>query len=545
MIVDAVVRGQISTWDRARPRARALAVVGGRVVAFDDEAEELAPHARWTEDFGSLPIFPGFHDAHCHTTGYGLALAELDLSSPPILSLDGLYAAVADHARSRGPEDWVIGTGYDQNKIGGAHPTRERLDEISEGRPVWLRHTSGHMCVVNTALLVRLGEAADRAVEGGVVVRDSKGEPTGLLQERAQSLVQALVLPRSLDALVEAIERAHGIYLSEGITSVCDAGIGGGWIGQSPIELAAYQMAKETSRLRVRSSVMASADLLEPVSGHRDDEMEAALGLRGGLRSGLGDDWLRLGAVKVFADGSLIGRTCCMEQGFADEPTNTGYLQSAPDQLKTVIVGAHLAGWQVATHAIGDAAVKVVLDCYEEALERKPRADHRHRIEHCGVTSNATVARIASLGVVPVPQGRFVGEIGDGMLAALGAERALGAYRLRSFLDAGIILPGSSDRPVVNGRPLLGIKDMCDRRTESGAELGPSECLTASQAMMAYSAGSAFAERTEADRGSLCYGQLADFIVLGADPREVTPSEIASIPVLATAVGGVFAYDGR
>jgi len=234
-----------------------------------------------------------------------------------------------------------------------------------------------------------------------------------------------------------------------------------------------------------------------------------------------------------------------MEQGFDDDPANTGYPQADPERLRAVIVGAHLAGWQVATHAIGDAAVSFVLDCYEEALAAKPRADHRHRIEHCGVTPAKSLARIADLGVIPVPQGRFIGEIGDGMLAALGSERALDAYRLASFVGAGVPLPASSDRPVVDGRPLLGIEDMVARRTESGALFGKDEALTVEQAMRAYSVGSAFAERTELDRGSLGLGQLADFVVLGADPRAVAVSEISSVPVVATAIGGVLAYDSR
>ncbi len=545
MIVEAVYRGRINTWDPQRPNARAIAVLGGRIVAFDADAEALSSDAQVREDFGECPVFPGFHDAHCHTPSFGIALGELDLSTPPIASLEELYSGVGARARESPPGDWVIGGGYDQNKIGGVHPARDRLDELAGGRPVWLKHTSGHMCVVNSAALTLMGPAVDQPVEGGSVARDDEGRPTGLLEERAQSLVQALILPRSLETIAAAIGRSHEVYLSEGITSVCDAGIAGGWIGQSPAELAAYQLARETGRLRVRSTVMLSSDVLGPLPGNADDSMDGALGLAAGIRSGLGDDWLRLGPVKVFSDGSLIGRTCWMEHGFDDDPANTGYLQADPERLRAVIIGAHLAGWQVATHAIGDAAVSFVLDCYEQAIALKPRVDHRHRIEHCGVTPASALNRIAALGVIPVPQGRFIGEIGDGMLAALGRERALDAYRLASFLNAGVPLPGSSDRPVVDGRPLLGIEDMVARRTESGVLFGEGEALTVEQAMRAYSAGSAFAERTESDRGSLALGQLADFVVLGADPRAVAVTEISSVPVVATAVGGALSYDSR
>ncbi|MHB1930135.1 MAG: amidohydrolase [Acidimicrobiales bacterium] len=544
MRIDAVYRGRIATWDPTRPVARAVAVHGGRVVAFDDDADSLAGDAGEREDFGAAWIFPGFHDAHCHTTASGFALDQVDLSTPPVRSLDDLYAAVAERAAATAPGGWVIGGGYDQNKLGGRHPSRQRLDAVAGGRPVWLQHTSGHMGVLNSAALALVGAAVDAPVEGGRVQRDDAGEPTGLLEERAQALVQRLVLPRSSEAIAAAIGRAHDRYLAEGITSVCDAGVAGGWIGQSPVELAGYQLARDTGRLRVRTTAMLSSDALVPVTGHTDDGAPGvqALGVPGGLRSGLGDEWLRLGPVKVFSDGSLIGRTCWMEHGFADDPANTGYPQADPDRLRAVILGAHAAGWQVATHAIGDAAVAFVLDCYEEALSRLPRADHRHRIEHCGVTTPSSLARLAALGVVAVPQGRFVGEIGDGMRRAVGEDRVADTYRLRSFLDAGVILPGSSDRPVVDGRPLLGIRDMVRRRTESGASFAPGEALTAEQAMRAYSVGSAAAEHTDVDRGSLRVGQLADFVVLAEDPRAASADDIADVPVVATAVGGRLAY---
>lgn len=542
MRVDAVFRGNVLTWEEERPTARAIAVLGGRIVAFDDEADSFAPEAKVKEDFKDATLAPGFHDAHCHTTSYGLALDEVDLSTPPVTSLEGLYAAVRARAESAAAGEWVIGSGYDQNKIGGRHPDRDGLDAASAGHPVWVKHTSGHMAVVNGAVLDLLGTRLDPPIAGGRVARDGTGRPTGLLEERAQSLVHELVLPYPLERLATAIARAHERYLAEGITSVCDAGIAGGWIGQSPVEMAAYQLARERARLGVRTTVMLSSDALVPVTGHEEDGLEGAFGLPAGLRTGLGDDWLRLGPVKVFSDGSLIGRTCWMESGFADDPSNCGYPQAEPDRLREVIVGSHLAGWQVATHAIGDAAVSFVLDCYEEALSIMPRADHRHRIEHCGVAPPAALERIRRLGVVPVPQGRFIGEIGDGMLAALGSDRSAFAYRLRSFLAAGIPLPASSDRPVVDGRPLLGIADMVRRTTASGSPFGPAEALTVEEAMRAYSLGSAYAERSEGDRGSFRLGKLADFVVLGADPRHLPPDELADLPVLATAVGGTLAH---
>ncbi|HLK44429.1 MAG TPA: amidohydrolase [Acidimicrobiales bacterium] len=532
-MLDARLTGRFVTFDDACPETDALGVLGGRIVALGDDARSLP--ARREHDLGAATCFPGFHDAHAHTVGFGLALGELDLSTPPVRSLDDLYAAVAERAAATPLEGVVVGRGYDQNKL-GAHPDRHALDAASGGRAVWLTHTSGHMCVVNTAALDRIGAAIDAEPDGGRVVRDARGVPTGLLEERAQVLAQALCLPRSVTAIARAIADAHAVYLREGLTSVCDAGVAGGWIGQSPAELAGYQLARDEGGLAVRTTVMLADDVLSSMARHRDDQTQR--GVDAGIRTGLGDEWLRVGALKVFADGSLIGRTCWMHDGFTDDPGNHGYPQRDPDELRALIVDAHLAGWQVATHAIGDEAVSFVLDAYEAALAASPRRDHRHRLEHCGVTTEASLERIARLGVIPVPQGRFVGELGDGMRAALGARTA-DTYRLASFLRAGVVLPGSSDRPVVDGRPLLGIADMVARRTESGAPFSPHEALTCDEALRCYTVGSAFATRSERERGTLEVGKCCDVVALDRDPRTCAdPAEIADVDVVATFVGG-------
>jgi predicted amidohydrolase YtcJ len=491
--------------------------------------------AREVIDLGGATVTPGFHDAHNHMAWYGLTQSEVDLK---VSSLDDLYAAVRLRAESAAPGEWVVGSGYDQNKTGG-HPTRDGLDRAAPGRKVWLKHTSGHMCVVNSPVLAELG-IADRAVEveGGLVVVDSGGRPTGLLQERAQQLVSPLVLPYSVDALVDAIDIAGRHYLGEGITSCVEAGIGGGWIGKSPIEFAAYQRARELGKLHVRVELMVAVDALRPLIGHADDDVTFGLDL--GVRTGLGDDWLRIGPVKIFSDGSLIGHTAAMCADFADTPGERGYLQNDSATLTAQIVAAHRSGWRVATHAIGDAAIDLVLDAYAEAAQRYPRSDTRHRIEHFGVARPDQVMRAADLGVVPVPQGRFVNEIGDGMLRALGPDRVPWAYRHRSLLDAGIVVPGSSDRPVVRGAPLLGMHDMVNQLTASGVPFSPGEAVTGLEALRAFTFGSAYASGQEDRKGSLTPGKLADLVVLSDNPATVDPGRIKDIEVVRTMVGGQF-----
>jgi predicted amidohydrolase YtcJ len=534
----ALVNANVLTMNRDRPRATAVAVAHGRITALD----EIPPGAARVVDLRGATVLPGFHDAHNHMIGFGMSLGEVDIGSPPVGSLDELYAAIAGRAQTTAPGEWVIGSGYDQNKLGGHHPDRDALDRAAPGRRVWLRHTSGHMCVVNSLVLADLGiDEAATEIPGGRVATDSGGRPTGLLEERAQLLVGSLVYPYPLAELTDAIARAAEQYLKEGVTSCTEAGIGGGWVAHSPAELAAYQLARDQGRLGVRVELMTAGEVLHPLGAHPDDNLAAGLDL--GISTGFGDDWLRLGAVKIFADGSLVGKTAAMHEDFAGDGAGRGYLQADADALRSAIIAAHRSGWQVATHAIGDRAIDLVLDAYADALARFPRRDPRHRIEHFAVVQPRQVTRAAELGVTAVPQGRFATELGDGMLAAVGPDRHAWLYRQRSLLEAGMVLPGSSDRPVVAGAPLLGIDGMVNRRTSSGAPFNPEEAVTAEQALRAWTWGSAYASRQEHVKGSIAPGMLADLVVLSEDPTAVSPDRIAGLEVLATITGGQPRYD--
>ncbi|MPY96465.1 MAG: amidohydrolase family protein [Actinophytocola sp.] len=533
MRVDAVYTGvTVLTGEDFRP-VDAMAVLGGRVVALGDDARGLS--AARTVDLGGAIVVPGFHDAHNHMAWYGMGLDELDVSEASCTSLDDVYAAVAARAAEQPEGTWIVGRGYDQTKL-GKHPDRHGLDRAAPKHHVKLKHTTGHMCVVNSLVLHQLDLTIVPA--GGDVVSEG-GEPTGLLREQAQRLLDPLLYPVPLADVERGIDRAGQQYLSEGITSVQEAGIGGGLVGNTPIELAAYQRARDAGRLRVRTTVMVAADSLHPLEHGDGDDVEFGLDL--GLRTGFGDDWLRIGPTKLFSDGSLVGRTCAMHEPFAGETDNVGYFQTAEDTIPEIIRRAHRSGWQIATHAIGDRAIAVVLDAYAAALAEFPRADHRHRIEHCAVIDQPDLRRVAELGVIPVPQGRFVNEIGEGMRAALGPEREAWCYRQRAFLDAGCVVPGSSDRPVVNGAPLLGMADMVHRRTPTGHVLAPDERITAREALRAYTYGSAYATFAEGDFGTLDVGKRADFVALSADPTN--EDALGGVKVLATAIDGAIVYE--
>src|ERR1700722_12156974 len=531
-----LVNANVLTMDQEHPTARAVAVAGGRIVGVYDGKPDVT--AKDVIDLRGLTLIPGFHDAHNHMIGFGLSLTEIDLRTG---SLDELYARVAAKAATTPEGEWIIGSGYDQNRT-GAHPDRDALDAIAPNHRVWLKHTSSHMCVVNSRVLADLGIGTGDTVpqvDGGRVATDEAGRPTGLLEERAQELVGNLTHPYPLATLTEAVDAAGRRYLAEGITSVTEAGVGGGWIGQSPVELAAYVAARDQRRLHVRVELMVVSDAFHPLGAHPSDGIETGIDL--GLRTGFGDDWLRLGPMKIFTDGSLVGRTAAMTAPYAASG-NRGYLQGDAGQLTGLIIAAHQAGWRVAAHAIGDRAIDLALDAYEAAAARYPRRDPRHRIEHFAAARPDQVARVAALGVIPVGQGRFATEIGDGMLASVGRDRHSWLYRQRSILDAGVVLPGSSDRPVVTGAPLLGIHDMVNRRTASGAPFNAAEAITAEEALRAYTWGSAYASKAEHVKGSIQPGKLADFAVLSEDPTAVSPDRIAALEVIATIVGGQLRY---
>jgi predicted amidohydrolase YtcJ len=533
------VNARVRTMDPARPRAAAVAVTGGRISGVGDDPAEAAGGGRAAEviDLGGATLIPGFHDAHNHMAGFGLSLSEVDLRAG---RLDQLYARIQARAATLPAGAWIIGAGYDQTRT-GAHPHRDELDQVAPGHRVWLKHTSGHMCVVNSLVLRDLGlDASAPELDGGRVAADAGGRPTGLLEERAQELVGGLVLPYPLATLTDAVARAGERYVREGLTSVTEAGVGGGWVGQSPVELAAYVAAREQGRLPLRTELMVVSDVFHPLGAHPDDGIETGIDL--GLRTGFGDDWIRLGPMKVFTDGSLVGRTAAMSAPYAGDPANRGYLQADAGELTGAIIAAHRAGWRVAAHAIGDRAIDLALDAFDTAARRYPRPDPRHRIEHFAAARPDQVARAAALGVIPVGQGRFATELGDGMLASVGPGRHEWLYRQRSLLEAGIVLAGSSDRPVVTGTPLLGLHDMVNRRTADGAPFNPGEAVTAEQALRAYTWGSAYASKSERVKGSIEPGKLADLTVLSDDPVAVSPDRIAGLQVIATVVDGVIRY---
>lgn len=539
MLVDLVIEnGRIHAGDGASAPASALAVLGDRIVAVGNDVDGL--EARERIDLHQRVVLPGFNDVHAHSVWFGMTLMEIDLSG--VGSLDDVYRIVEQGSADAGPGEWVTASGFNPARLGWAVPDRDVLDRVCGGRPLWIKHASGHSCQLNGFGLSRTG-AADHlgvGVEGGRIVVDASGRPTGVLEERAMALVQQVLLPYPLTTIERALDLATAQYAREGLTSVTDAGVAGGWIGNAPAELAAYQSAREHGLLRTRMQVMPVIDVLDILAGHGDEPTRRGLGT--GVRTGFGDDSLQLGPAKVFTDGSILGRTAQMSEPYEGCPDNHGYLQEDEETMRRRVLGVAAAGWSLALHAVGDAALDVALDILAEAIKRYGLPPVPHRVEHGAVVRPDQLAQLAELGIACVVQPNFLPAFGEGMRRAIGEARSHWSFRGRSLLDAGLPLALSSDRPVAPGAPLIGIQAFVQRLTDEDQLYGPDERLTPIQAVAAATSGSASVTGQQHRKGRLIPGQLADLVVLDAHPAEVDPADIHAIPVLATAVGGRFTH---
>ncbi len=540
MRLDLVVRNaRILTVDPSRPRASTLGIWDGRIVGLDEELDGLG--ARAEVDLGGAVVVPGFHDAHCHTTSFGLGLDSLALQD--CLHPDAVLDAVAAYAATLGPNDWVIGFGLGTGP--GELPHRDELDRAGGGRPVWLTHRSGHSCVVSSAVLQAVGiGGASAAGSRGRVAVDDAGRPTGLIEEAAMDLVKDHVGPSSIERLARAIDRASAHYLTEGITGFTDAGIGCPGIDHSPVELAAYLLARDTGRLRTRAQLMVHDERFHPLAAHGEDGIATGLDL--GIHTGLGDEWLSLGAMKVWVDGSGLGHTAATT---GRDGTVRGAFDNDPAVLRQSIIDGHRGGWQVAAHAIGDAAVDLVLDALDEAERGGPSparagAVPRHRIEHGVRIRDDQVGRLARSGMTVVTQPCFIDDFGDPLLERYEGGPETGDYfRMRSLMNGGVSVAGSSDRPVVDGSPLRAMQQMVERTTADGAVFGADERLTPAEALASYTVAGARAAHAEDRWGSLAPRLMADLVVLDDDPTTIGVDRIGAIGVMATVVGGRAAYD--
>ncbi len=482
-----VFNGTVRTLDRGGTVRTALAARDGRVLTVDTDAAVLGlvgPRTRVLDLQGRCAV-PGFIETHNHPTFFGLTLAaQVDAGSPPNDSIsdivDRVEQAVADAERG----SWVHGYRYDDTLLADdRHPTRADLDPVSKDHPVCLQHISGHFCVLNSAGLRALGIHRDTPDPvGGVIHRDADGEPNGVLAETAAfAAYAAMPKPDSAD-LAEAIGLAGDAYLAAGVTTVHDTGLG---LVGGPAELDAYRLAQASGRLRTRVQAYLVQDLFPGLSRGELSPVEAGI-------AGIGDDRFRVAGVKMWADGSLQGLTGCVSEGYACAPDKNGLLIFPQEDLSQRVATLHEAGWQVAIHGNGDAAIRAILEAYAKLGLDPQQSDRRHRIEHCQMVSEQQLDEMASAGVLASFFIKHVYYWGDRHRDRfLGPERARRIDPLASARAHGVTFGLHSDTPVVPVPPLEGIWCAVRRMTRDGKELGPEQRVDVDTALRGYTSQAA------------------------------------------------------
>ena len=497
--------------------AEAMAVRGGRVLAVGplEAVQAAAPGARRVALDGRVAI-PAFNEAHMHLLPYGLALAQVNLRAEEVRSLDEALRRIRAAARDAPKGAWILGRGYDHGELDiGRHPTAAELDAAAPDNPVFIVRTCGHMGVANGAAMRLAGVGHNTPdPEGGVIERRG-GALTGLFQERAMRLIRDAVPPPGMPALVDAIERAGRQLAGFGFASATDMNVG---MTAGMAEVEAYRAAHAAGRLRQRMWQVLAAN----------PEGIAHTAWEAGMRPMEGDDMLRWGAAKVFADGSAGGLTAAFfEPYLASAGGGTGVFTFPDDTIRALLRLYHEQGWQLDIHAIGDAAIEQVLSAMEAAdSAAHPFAGRRHRIEHCGFVTRDQRRRMKARGILPVPQPVFMYEFGDLYIRNLGRARSEGAYPMRTWLDEGHHPSASSDCPVSTVDPFVNIFAMLTRQTSRGTVMGPEEALTVEEAIHCQTWCGAYTQFAEGRRGTLEPGMLADIAVLSRDIFAAAPEQI-------------------
>ena len=525
--------GRITTMDAAGGEAQALAALNGRIVAIgssDAMRDHMGPGTRVLNAEGRR-VIPGIVDSHAHPDSYAVRLRTWTLVSPDrVTTRDALLATIRRVCEALPPGRW--GAFYRLNeRASGGYPTLDELDAASAGHPVFILRTDGHLGLANRAAFAACGVAVDAPDPPfGAFDRDPRtGAFTGLVRETAAHIfLNAIHDADSESDIAEGMEMVQDECLRHGITSVANS--------LTPAKaIRAYQQMHRDGRWRMRMGIIASG---------RDEPLIPHL-IGAGIRSGFGDDWLRLIGVEWCPDCSTSGRTAAYWDPYVGaavpgEPVpNTGMLLYDRDDLTERATAAHKAGLQVMIEGVGDRGIDFALDVMEAALAAHPVADHRMRVEHCCYVTPPILARLKRGGFVDSSATGFMDELGEAYVANRGQAALRHMWPHRSLIEAGIPAPGHSDFAVCRVNPFTALGAMVTRRSQTGADLDASEAVMPLQALAAYTILGAWAQREEAQKGSLEIGKLADLAVLDTDILACDPAAIRDTRVMATVVGGV------
>jgi hypothetical protein len=520
--------------------AEAVAVVDGRILAVGNDAEMhgyLGPNTQVVDLKGRLAV-PGLIDSHAHFIWGSFQLLGIDLKTAR--SEEEFTRRIGEKAKTLAPGRWLTGGSWDEQAWPSAKlPTRGMIDAVTPSNPIVLTRSDGHEALANSVAIKLAGVTRDTPnPQGGVIVRDTQGEPTGIFKDAAQDLIAKVIPPPTEADTIEALRAGLKEAARVGLTSVQSITVDqDAWNGSFTGEVQLLRRAEVEGWLTCR--------FYEIIPIGQWQKLRDA-----GLARGMGDDYIKLGAVKAFADGSLGSATAWMYEPFDDDPSSHGMplpLMDPPSKMEALVAGADHAQIQICIHAIGDRAIQEVLDLYER-VGRDPMPEHRFRIEHAQHMPQADFAKFGELGIVASMQPYHAIDDGRWAEKRLGHARARWSYAWRSMLDAGAPVAFGSDWPVAPLSPILGIYAAVTRATlDAKHPYGwiPQERITVEEALRAYTQGSAYAAFQENEKGSLAPGKLGDVVVISDDLFSIPPTRIKDARVVMTIVGGKIVYQSE
>ncbi len=531
---DLIVRNaKVWTVDESHPSAQAVAVLGERIVAVGSNEEIEAWRGLRTRviDAAGKVLLPGFNDSHVHFVDGGLALDRVPLNDAT--SAEEFARRIAERAKVTPKGEWITGGDWDETKWTPAKmPTKELVDSFTADTPVFLTRYDGHMALANSVTLRLAGITAQTPdPPGGVIVRDAQGNPTGALKDAAMDFVTKIEPPLSHEQRLKAVRRALAHAASLGVTSVQH-------MNPEYADIAIY------SELLLRGELTAriyAAPLIPSV----DDQVKI------GIRHAFGGPFLRIGALKGYADGSLGSATAYFFDPFSTQPGNRGLLSDEMHPVSLMqdrMMRADAAGLQICTHAIGDQGISIILDLYSEVVKAHGESDRRFRIEHAQHMAAKDFERFAQLHVIASVQPYHAIDDGRWAEGRIGHDRASRTYAFRTFLNHGVRLAFGTDWNVAPLNPMLSVYAAVTRATLDGKNPGgwfPEQKLTLPEAIEAYTMGSAYAEFQENQKGSITPGKLADMVLLNDDIFAIDPVKIREVRVITTIVGGKTVWDAN
>jgi len=507
------------------PKAQAIAISNGKVIAIGNDADILRLSGSKTRriNIGGKTITPGFIDAHSHPAYSGRAhLRNVDCD---LRSIQAIKDAIKSKSIETRPGKWISGFKYDDTKTtDGRYINRYDLDEITPNHPILITHRGGHTVYVNSKAL-KMAKIDKSTVDpkGGFIVRDENGEPTGLLKENAVELVNKLI-PNEFSAKdnQEGVKLITQMMARSGITSVTDA------YGDQKF-LTAYRDAYKANELSTRINCMIGYFEI-------DDFIDQ------GIKTGDGDEWVRIGGMKLTCDGSISERTARLSKPYIGRPNDYGIIVMDEEELYGHAIKAQKADWQIGIHANGDVGIEKSLNVFEKIQREYPRNDPRFRLEHCTVINDEILKRIKKLNVIPNPFSTYVYFHGEKMVA-YGKERLENMFAVKSFLDLGINVTQTSDYPPGPFEPMMAIQSSVTRTDMSGNVWGASQKISVEEALKVGTINGAYASYEEHIKGSLEINKLADLVVLDEDPTHVDTDKIIDIKIERTMVNGNWVYE--